>query len=92
VSAIARLQVDVEQRYLDTIHELRTGFDVQLSAQREAFDVALAAKDETIAELRRRAEAAESRVRDLEQQHVESSTPAEPDAAATNARPWWRLW
>ena len=52
----------------------------------------LDAKDETIAELRRRAEAAESRLSELEAQQAESSDESENAAPEAVQGTWWRRW
>ncbi len=57
--------------------------------QIEARDVALGAKDETIAELRRRAEEAE---RERDALRGQSGVTMPTDHEAAEHRPWWRFW
>jgi len=98
-AAVVELQAGIETRYNDTIQTLRESFDIQLSSQRQAFegwlgekDAVIAAKDETIDELRRRAEAAESRVSDLEMQRAESPDKPTSPPETRPQRTWWQFW
>jgi len=100
---VVQLQTQIEGRYLATIESLKHDYELQLGIVRETFegwlaekDQVIAAKDETIAELRRRAEATESRVSALEAQQAESPIPASnaPETATDAATdvPWWMFW
>jgi excisionase family DNA binding protein len=101
--AVTHLQLQIEGRYLTTIESLRHDYELQLGIVRETFegwlaekDQVIAAKDETITELRRRAEATESRLSALEAQLAESRTqPSSAPQTATDAAtdvPWWAFW
>jgi len=88
----AEIEQAVERTAVTYAADMRAMFD----EVGQLYRAQLAAKDETIAELRRRAEATESRVSALEAQQTESPTQATsaPQTAtdAATETPWWAFW
>jgi len=93
----------IEARYRVTPAEIEQA--VERTGERYIADIAsmfdrvdglyraqLDAKDETIAELRRRAEAAESRLSELEEQQAESLDEPTSMPETRPQRAWWRFW
>ena len=78
------------QQYTTDLRTMLTELREVYEGQIEAKDAALAAKEETIAELRRRAEVAEAELsRHREEERIAKDTNTPQEAIEPLARSWW---
>jgi hypothetical protein len=89
VRALLRDQSEAHERELTRRDEQRAA---EIARLQEHHAGLLAAKDETITELRSHVDALTRRVLELERQTQEAPPPPMQEPTQPSERPWWRFW